>query len=110
MPETPPVTTATRPAKRPAIAASLALAERRGLWIVLPVGAALLVAWLRLWSPVPVQVVRLDRGTVTQEAFGRGTIESQREAAVGFDLVGRLSEVRPAHQKRLRPSDGTEDG
>ena len=31
---------------------------------------------------------------VIQEAFGRGTIESQREAAVGFDLVGRLSDVQ----------------
>jgi pyruvate/2-oxoglutarate dehydrogenase complex dihydrolipoamide acyltransferase (E2) component len=37
--------------------------------------------------------LRIDRGTIVQEAFGRGTIESQREAAVGFDLVGRLSEV-----------------
>jgi HlyD family secretion protein len=53
----------------------------------------LLVLWLRVWSPVRVEAVRVDRATVIQEAFGRGTIESQREAAVGFDLVGRLSEV-----------------
>ncbi|MBK6845579.1 MAG: efflux RND transporter periplasmic adaptor subunit [Gemmatimonadetes bacterium] len=53
----------------------------------------LLVLWFRVWSPVSVEVARIDRGTITQEAFGRGTIESQREAAVGFDLVGRLSEV-----------------
>jgi len=66
---------------------------RRSLWIVLVLGAVLLVAWLRLWAPVRVQVSRVDRGLVVQEAFGRGTIESQREAAVGFDLVGRLSEV-----------------
>ena len=66
---------------------------RRGLWVVLPVGVALLVLWLRVWSPVRVEAVRVDRATVIQEAFGRGTIESQREAAVGFDLVGRLSEV-----------------
>jgi HlyD family secretion protein len=51
------------------------------------------VLWLRVWSPVRVEAVRVDRATVIQEAFGRGTIESQREAAVGFDLVGRLSEV-----------------
>lgn len=66
---------------------------RRGLWVVLPLGVALLVLWLRVWSPVRVEAVRVDRATVIQEAFGRGTIESQREAAVGFDLVGRLSEV-----------------
>ncbi len=66
---------------------------RRALWGFVLLGAALLLAWFRLWSPVPVQAVRVERGTVTQEAFGRGTIESQREAAVGFDLVGRLSDV-----------------
>lgn len=66
---------------------------RRSLWIVVVVVLVLVAAWFRLWSPVRVEVVRLERGTVTEEAFGRGTIESQREAAVGFDLVGRLSEV-----------------
>ena len=66
---------------------------RRGLWVVVLVAVVLLVAWFRHWSPVRVEVARIDRGTITQEAFGRGTVESQREAAVGFDLVGRLSEV-----------------
>ena len=66
---------------------------RRGLWVVLPLAAVLTVFWLRVWSPVRVEAVRVDRAMVIQEAFGRGTIESQREAAVGFDLVGRLSEV-----------------
>lgn len=66
---------------------------RKSLWAVLLVAAALLLAWFRLWAPVPVHVAHVDRGLVTQEAFGRGTIENQREVAVGFDLVGRLSEV-----------------
>lgn len=66
---------------------------RRSAWIVLLAAGALLVAWVRLWSPVRVEVIRVDRGTITEEAFGRGTIESQREAAVGFDFAGRLSEV-----------------
>lgn len=66
---------------------------RRGVWVVALAGVALLVAWFRLWSPVRAEVVRVDRGAITQEAFGRGTLESQREAAVGFDLAGRLSEV-----------------
>ena len=66
---------------------------RRTLWGFILLGAVLLLAWFRLWSPVPVEVVRVERGTVTQEAFGRGTIESRREAAVGFDLVGRLRDI-----------------
>jgi HlyD family secretion protein len=66
---------------------------RKSLWVILPTTIALLVAWFKVWAPMPAEAVRVDRGLVTQEAFGRGTIESQREAAVGFDLVGRLSEV-----------------
>ena len=66
---------------------------RRAAWVGLLVAAVLVVVWFRVLRPVSVHVVRLDRGTVTQEAFGRGTIESQREVAVGFDLVGRLSAV-----------------
>ena len=66
---------------------------RRSSWLLLLLGAALLVAWYRLWSPVPVRTARVERGTISQEAFGRGTIESQREAAIGFDMIGRLSEV-----------------
>lgn len=66
---------------------------RRSLWVVVPVAAVLLVGWFRLWSPVRVAAVRVERGDVVAKAFGRGTIESQREAAVGFDLVGRLSDV-----------------
>jgi HlyD family secretion protein len=66
---------------------------RRGPWVLLLVVVLLTAAWFRLWSPVVVEMAHVDRGTITQDAFGRGTIESQREAAVGFDLVGRLSEV-----------------
>ncbi|MEZ4358951.1 MAG: efflux RND transporter periplasmic adaptor subunit [Kofleriaceae bacterium] len=71
---------------------ALALA-RRGAWLLALAAVALFVAWLRLWSPVRVDVARVDRGLLTEEAFGRGTIESQREAALGFDLAGRLSEL-----------------
>lgn len=66
---------------------------RRGVWVIVLAAVVLLVAWFRVWSPVRVKAARIDRGAITQEAFGRGTIESQREAAVGFDLVGRLSDV-----------------
>lgn len=66
---------------------------RRRAWIAVLLVVVLVVAWKRLWSPVAAEAARVDRGTVVQEAFGRGTVESHREAAVGFDLVGRLSEV-----------------
>jgi HlyD family secretion protein len=66
---------------------------RRNAWLPVLLGVALLVAWLRLWSPVPVRTARVERGTIRYEAFGRGTVESQREAAIGFDMIGRLSEV-----------------
>lgn len=55
--------------------------------------SGLVAVWLRWSRPVEVEVVRVDFGTVSSVAFGRGTLESQRESAVGFDLVGRLSHV-----------------
>ena len=68
-------------------------AGRRFGWLVVLAAIVATVAWLKVWSPVSARAWRVDRGTIVDEAFGRGTIESQREAAVGFDLVGRLSEV-----------------
>ncbi len=72
---------------------TIATWTRRRAWLVLLVGAAGLLLWVRLWRPVPVEAVPVERGPVVREAFGRGTVEGQREAAVGFDLIGRLSEV-----------------
>lgn len=68
-------------------------AARKVLWPALLLGVAAAVAYLRLWAPVTVEVAYVERGTVIQEAFGRGTIESLREADVGFDMVGRLSSI-----------------
>lgn len=71
-------------------------ASRAGLraapWLaVLLVAAA--VARFKLLAPLPARVARVERGPIVEEAFGRGTVESRREAALGFDLVGRVSEV-----------------
>lgn len=66
---------------------------RRFSWLVALIALGVAIAWMRLWAPVAAKVVRVERGPIVEEAFGRGTIESQREAAVGFDLVGRLSDV-----------------
>jgi HlyD family secretion protein len=66
---------------------------RAWLWVAVLLAAAAVVIWFRTARALPAQIAKVDRGTVVEEAFGRGTVESQREAAVGFDLVGRLSEV-----------------
>jgi HlyD family secretion protein len=66
---------------------------RRFAWLAVILVALLIGAWLRWGRPIEARVIAVDRGLVTSVAFGRGTIESQREAAVGFDLVGRISEV-----------------
>lgn len=52
-----------------------------------------LVVRQRLVAPVPVQRHVADRGDVVREVFGRATIESRREVELGFDLVGRVSDV-----------------
>ena len=65
-----------------------------GLWKLLPV---LLVVGLlvrhRMFSPVDARAHVIDRGPIVREAFGRATIESRREVQLGFDLVGRISDV-----------------
>ncbi len=47
----------------------------------------------RLVVPVPVHRYVVDQGDVVREVFGRSTIESRREVELGFDLVGRISDV-----------------
>ncbi|MCC6902896.1 MAG: efflux RND transporter periplasmic adaptor subunit [Polyangiaceae bacterium] len=72
---------------------SLLRVARTLLWPLALVGAVAFALWFRLARPVAARTARVERGAVVLEAFGRGTVESQREAAVGFDLVGRLSAV-----------------
>jgi HlyD family secretion protein len=47
----------------------------------------------RLIAPLAVRAHAVDRGDVVREVFGRATIESRREVELGFDLVGRVSDV-----------------
>jgi HlyD family secretion protein len=61
---------------------------------MLPVGViALLLARQRLLVPVPARAAVIGQGDVVQEVFGRGTVESRREVQLGFDLVGRISDI-----------------
>lgn len=64
-------------------------------WLkVLPVLLVLaIVVRQRLVAPLAVSAHAVDRGDVVREVFGRATIESRREVELGFDLVGRVSDV-----------------
>lgn len=64
-------------------------------WLkILPFAIAIgLVVRHRLVAPVPVHQLVVDRGDVVREVYGRATIESRREVQLGFDLVGRVSDV-----------------
>jgi HlyD family secretion protein len=51
----------------------------------------------------PVQAIAhtIEAGELTREVFGRGAIESEREAALGFDLSGRIAEVLVVEGQRV---------
>ena len=69
--------------------------RRRRTFLATVVIVALLgvVVYVRAFAPVKARAHRVDQGEVVQQAFGRGTIESDREAQLGFDLVGRVSDI-----------------
>jgi HlyD family secretion protein len=64
-------------------------------WLkILPVVLVIaVVVRQRLVAPVAVRRHVVDQGEVVREVFGRATIESRREVQLGFDLVGRISDV-----------------
>ena len=81
----------TRPAARPYRAR---LRRWLGWWKVLPIAlVVVLVVRQRLVTPIPARSHVVDRGDVAREVFGRATIESRREVQLGFDLVGRVTDV-----------------
>jgi HlyD family secretion protein len=54
---------------------------------------ALLIARQRFFVPIAVRSASADRGDVSREVFGRGTVESRREVELGFDVVGRIADI-----------------
>lgn len=65
-----------------------------GLKIALPLLlVAAFVIRQRFVATTPMRVHALERGDVVREVFGRGTLESRREVQLGFDLVGRISDI-----------------
>ena len=85
------------PSARPvhALRPSAAQVRRYLGWLkVLPIVLVLaLVVRHRIVAPIPVHRAVVDQGDVVREVFGRATIESRREVQLGFDLVGRVSDV-----------------
>lgn len=85
------------PSARPAhgLRARSARVRRYLGWLkIVPVVLVLaLLVRHRVIAPLPVHRVVVDQGEVVREVFGRGTIESRREVQLGFDLVGRVSDV-----------------
>jgi HlyD family secretion protein len=63
---------------------------------------ATLVVRQRFLVPIQVHAFTVERGDVVREAFGRGTIESRREAQLGFDLIGKISDVRVDEGDRVK--------
>jgi HlyD family secretion protein len=47
----------------------------------------------RFFVAIPVRAQEVSTGDVVVEVFGRGTIESRREVQLGFDMVGRISDL-----------------
>lgn len=82
------------PAK-PVVRPTRTRARRYLRWLkVLPVVLVVaIVVRQRVVAPLAVNGHAVDRGDVVREAFGRATIESRREVELGFDLVGRVSDV-----------------
>ncbi len=73
-------------------------------WLkILPVVVVIaLVVRHRLVAPMPVHRHVVDQGDVVREVFGRATIESRREVQLGFDLVGRISDVQVDEGDRVK--------
>lgn len=74
---------------------------RRGAPLLLLVLIPLGLRAAQQRRPVEVMSHTLTAGELTREVFGRGAIESEREAALGFDLSGRIAEVLVEEGQRV---------
>jgi hypothetical protein len=86
----------------PTLLKQLRRAEPLLLLILVPLG--LRAAQQR--RPVQAIAHTIEAGELTREVFGRGAIESEREAALGFDLSGRIAEVLVVEGQRASGPGG----
>jgi RND family efflux transporter MFP subunit len=66
---------------------------KRGLGLLVAGVAVGGLAYVWLLAAVVATDRAADRGLVIEHVHGRGTIEAERGSQLGFDLVGRISEV-----------------
>ncbi len=74
---------------------------RFALVAVAVIGLAAGVAWLVLLRPVGVTVAVQEREVVVQ-VFGLGTVEARVVSRLGFELAGRVAELRADAGERVR--------
>jgi len=94
--DAPPAVVASTPPRRVPARLRTAL---KFLPVLLLVGG---VGYVRLIKPVDVATHRVERAELTTEVFGRGTVESRREARLGFDMPGRISDIRVDEGDRVK--------
>jgi HlyD family secretion protein len=60
------------------------------------------VAYKLAFAPVPVEVHKISRSTVTAEIVGTGTLEARIKTAVSSKIQGRLVELRADQNDRVK--------
>ncbi len=60
----------------------------------IPLTIIVALSYLIWFRPVQVIAHEVGRADLLHEIYGRGTIESERESQLGFDMVGRISELQ----------------
>jgi len=81
---------------------TLSRKQRRLAVVVAVVLVALIPIARHVFLAVPAHSTVVARGDLAEEVFGRGTLESRRTADLGFDLVGRISELRVDEGDRIK--------
>jgi len=76
------------------------------LWLAAKLVLAALVvgvvAYKLAFTPVPVEVHKISRGTVTAEVVGTGTLEARIKTAVSSKIQGRLVELKADQNDRVK--------
>ena len=71
---------------------------KRLLWLAVKFTLAALivgvVAYKLAFAPVPVEIHKIARGTVTAEVMGTGTLEARIKTAISSKIQGQLVEPK----------------
>lgn len=95
-----PIAASPRVARWPLLAWDRRLAQR-----AMGIALALLAAsgaYARFLRPVPARTYVISRTDVVASVYGRGALESRREAEIGFDVPGRVQAMLVKEGDRVR--------